>query len=199
MMNAKAGQKQRSHSAILESASRLLRHRGIAGSSVADVMKAAGLTVGGFYAHFSSKKELIDDALRRTTRELRERLFARLEEKPAQDRAEVVLKRYLSAAHRDQITPGCPLPAVVGEVGTTAGEHRDVLGEQIDAIASELATHLPPARLGLRRRHLALGLVALMYGGLSLSRALRATALSDEVLEACRALGRLAARTEMEP
>ncbi len=199
MMNAKAGQKQRSHSAILESASRLLRHRGIAGSSVAEVMKAAGLTVGGFYAHFSSKKELIDDALRRTTRELRERLFARLEEKPAQDRAEVVLKRYLSAAHRDQITPGCPLPAVVGEVGTTAGEHRDVLGEQIDAIASELATHLPPARLGLRRRHLALGLVALMYGGLSLSRALRATALSDEVLEACRALGRLAARTEMEP
>src|SRR5229473_82665 len=144
-MNAKAEQKQRSHSAILESASRLLRQRGIAGASVADVMKAAGLTVGGFYAHFSSKKELIDDALRRT-----------------------------------------------------AGEHREVLGEQIDAVASELATHLPPARAGVRRRHLALGLVALMYGGLSLARALRGTGLSDEVLEACRALGRLAARTEME-
>jgi len=197
-MNAKAEQKERSHSAILESASRLLRERGIAGASVADVMKAAGLTVGGFYAHFSCKKELNDDAQRRTAREVRERLFARLTEKPVEDRAEVVLKRYLSAAHRDDSTPGCPLPAVVGEVGTTAGEHREVLGEQIDAVTSELATHLPPARAGVRRRHLALGLVALMYGGLSLARALRGTGLSDEVLEACRALGRLAARTEME-
>src|SRR6267143_540991 len=182
-MNAKAEQKERSHSAILESASRLLRERGIAGASVADVMKAAGLTVGGFYAHFSCKKELIDDALRRTAREVRERLFARLTEKPVEGRAEVVLKRYLSAAHRDDSTPG---------------EHREVLGEQIDAVTSELATHLPPARAGVRRRHLALGLVALMYGGLSLARALRGTGLSDEVLEACRALGRLAARTEME-
>src|ERR1700722_228420 len=100
-MNAKTEQKERTHEAILTSADRLLREKGISGASVSDVMKGAGLTVGGFYAHFGSKDDLIDEALRRTGARIREILFARLEEKPENDRAEVVLKRYLSAAHRD--------------------------------------------------------------------------------------------------
>jgi TetR/AcrR family transcriptional repressor of nem operon len=193
-MNAKAEQKERSHGTILESAARLLRERGIAGARVADVMKGAGLTVGGFYAHFASKDALIDEALRRTAAAMRDRLFARLDEKPAADRAEVVLKRYLSAAHRDEFARGCPLPAVVGEVGTTAPEHGAVLAEQIDAMASELEVHLASTGAALSTRHLALGLVAMMVGGLSLSRALRGTALSDEILKACRALGARTAR-----
>jgi TetR/AcrR family transcriptional repressor of nem operon len=194
-MNAKVEQRERSHETILESAAKLLREKGISGARVADVMKGAGLTVGGFYAHFASKEELIDDALRRTAGEMRERLFARLGEKPAADRAEVVLKRYLSALHRDEATLGCPMPAVVGEVATSAPEHRAVLADQVTAMAAELENHVA-AREGLSRRHLALGLVALMYGGLSLARAVKGTALSDEVLRACRALGRAVARPD---
>lgn len=195
-MTGKSEQKERTHSVILESASRLLRERGISGASVADVMKGAGLTVGGFYAHFASKEKMIDAALRRTAQEMRARLFHRIEDKPPADRAEVVLKRYLSAAHRDLITEGCPLPAVVGDVSTTAGEHREVLAEQIDGLATELERLLP--RRAVPRRQLALGMIALMYGGLSLARALRGTPLSDEILRACRAFGRLAARTDTE-
>jgi TetR/AcrR family transcriptional repressor of nem operon len=194
-MNAKADQKERSHEAILTSAASLLREKGITGASVAEVMKGAGLTVGGFYAHFASKKTLIDEALLRTAAQMREQLFARLEEKPPQDRAEVVLKRYLSGAHRDEFKRGCPLPAVVGEVGTTAPEHREALQEQIEALSSRLEAHLP-ATHAVPRRYLALGLVALMYGGLSLSRSLRGTPLSDEILRACRALGAYAGRGE---
>ena len=193
-VGAKAEQKQRSHATILESASRLLRERGISGASVADVMKGAGLTVGGFYAHFASKEAMIDAAMRRTARAMRDRLFGKLEDKPPADRGEIVLKRYLSAAHRDDLRDGCSLPAVVGEVSTSATEHRAALHEQIDAFAAELEGHLP-THPQVSRRHLALGLVALMYGGLTLSRALRGTELSDEVLRACRALGRLAARS----
>jgi TetR/AcrR family transcriptional repressor of nem operon len=141
-------------------------------------MKGAGLTVGGFYADFASKEKLIDATLRRIAAAMRERLFTRIEDKPHADRAEVVLKRYLSAAHRDDLSGGCPLPAVVGEVGTTAG-------------------HLP-ATGSLSRRHVALGIVALMYGGLSLARAVRGTDLSDEILRACRSLGRLATRSQPE-
>jgi TetR/AcrR family transcriptional repressor of nem operon len=192
-MNAKVEQKERSHETILESAAQLLRERGISGARVADVMKGAGLTVGGFYAHFGSKEDLVDAALRRTSAGLRERLFSGLDEKPEADRAEVVLKRYLSAAHRDAQSLGCPLPAVVGEIGTTAGEHRPVLEEQVDALASQLEGYLPKQGAATPRA-LALGLVALMYGGLSLARALRGTALSDEVIRACRALGAAAAR-----
>jgi TetR/AcrR family transcriptional regulator, transcriptional repressor for nem operon len=187
-MNAKAEQKERSHQSILHSAARLVREKGISGARVADVMKGAALTVGGFYAHFSSKDELVDETLRRTGATLREGLFARLDEKPEADRAEVILKRYLSADHRDATTLGCPLPAVVGEVGTTAPQHRLVLAEQVQALVDGLAQHLPAGGI-VPRRPLAIGLVALMYGGLSLSRAVKGTQLSDEVLRACRALG----------
>jgi TetR/AcrR family transcriptional repressor of nem operon len=189
-MNAKAERKQRSHQSILESAARLVREKGISGARVADVMQGADLTVGGFYAHFSSKDELVDEALRRTGAALRDGLFARIEEKPESARAEVILKRYLSAAHRDALTLGCPLPAVVGEIGTSAPQHGIVLGEQIQTLASGLAKHLPPGS-----RLMAIGLVALMYGGLSLARALKGSDLSDEVLRACRALGAAAIRS----
>ncbi len=188
-MTAKSEQKARSHATILASAARVLRERGIAGASVADVMRGAGLTVGGFYAHFASKEKLIDAVLRATSALTRDRLFANLDSKPAADRAEVVLKRYLSPAHRDDLAAGCPLPAVVGEVATTAPEQRAVLAEQLDDLVEQLAEHLPTRPL---RRQLALGLVAMMYGGLALSRAVRDQALSDEILKACRAIGRVA-------
>ena len=189
-MTAKDDQKEQSHRTILESAARLIRARGIAGARVADVMHGAGLTVGGFYAHFKSKADLIDATLRRTSAELRDLLFAGLDEKPPEDRAEVILKRYLSARHRDHELQGCPVPAVLAEIGP---EHVDALRGHVDAIAIGLELELPPGR-PIPRRQLALGLVALMVGGLSLARALRGSALSDEMLKACRALGAFAAR-----
>jgi TetR/AcrR family transcriptional regulator, transcriptional repressor for nem operon len=196
-VSSKAEQKQRTHETILASAARLLRSRGIAGARVAEVMGGAGLTVGGFYGHFDSKEALVDDILRRTSSRLRERLFAGLEAKPEGDRAEVALKRYLSAAHRDDVESGCPIPAVVGEVATTAPEHREVLGEQVDAFARELQALLPRGDR-LAPRQLAIGLLALMVGGLGLARALRGSPLSDEVIKACRAFGRVALRGDEE-
>ncbi len=189
-MNAKAQQKERTRSAILASAAKLMRERGIVGARVADVMQGAGLTVGGFYAHFGSKEELVDETLRQTAAEMRERLFTRLDDKPEVERAEVVLKRYLSAAHRDDTARGCPLPAVIGEVGTTAPEHATTLAAQVKGMADGLVPHMPQ-RDGISPRHLALGLVAVMVGGLTVARATRGTDLSDELLRACRALGRL--------
>ena len=186
--------KTQTHEAILDSAARLVRDRGIAGASVADVMKGAGLTVGGFYAHFESKEQLVDEALRRTSDGLRSRLFAGIEEKPREDRAVVILTRYLSAAHRDEDALGCALPAVVGEVATRAPEHRDVLAQCLDTLVRELGTVLPDAPRPSRRRTWAIGLVALMYGGIGLARALRGTKLSDEILSACRAVGIAALR-----
>jgi TetR/AcrR family transcriptional regulator, transcriptional repressor for nem operon len=190
----KEEQKARSHAAILDSASQLLRERGISGARVGDVMKGAGLTVGGFYAHFASKEALIEVALRRTGSRLRERLFANLEGKSPSERIELVLKRYLSPHQRDDFQRGCPLPAVVGEVGSTAPEYGSVLAEQIETFASELAKELPETR-AVPKRALALALVALMYGGLSLARALRGSALSEEVLSACRTVGAFAAES----
>src|SRR5258708_30867820 len=166
-MTARSEQKELTHQTILDSAARLVRERGIAGTGVSDVMEGARLTVGGFYAHFGSKAHLIDDVLRRTGAQLRERLFARLDEKPATDRAVVILKRYLSPAHRDLQTEGCPLPAVVGQIATTAPGSGDVLRREIQALAEGVGAHLPAGAM-LPRRQLALALVALMFGRLAL-------------------------------
>ena len=192
-MPTKSERKEATHQTIVDSAARLVRTRGIGGARVAEMMEGARLTVGGFYAHFESKADLIDEALRQTGAKLRDTLFARLDEKPTADRVAVILKRYLSSAHRDLQTEGCPLPAVVGEIATTAPEHRDVLRGEVEALAEGIGAHLPAGR-PLPGRQLALGLVALMYGGLGLARALGGTELSDEVLKACRAVGALAAR-----
>lgn len=187
---AKAEQKERTHAEILASAARLLRERGIAGMSVSDVMSGAGLTVGGFYAHFSSKEELVRDTLRSALRDKWQALLAGTEH--TGDRAALVLRRYLSRAHRDETAEGCPLPAVVGALATGEAAGKEILAEELATSAAALEELLPalPGSRGQR----ALGLIALMYGGLSLARALRGTELSDEILRACRACGRAALR-----
>ena len=194
-MNAKVEKKERSHEEILASAEKLVRRHGIIGARVADVMKGAGLTVGGFYAHFDSKEKLVDETIRRAATRLRHTLLSRIEEKPAADRAEVIVKRYLSGANRDAVDQGCPFPAIVGEVGNTSPEYRDVLAEQIEKLTEAIGQNLEPGR-ALPKRTIAIGLVALMSGGLGLARAFRGTDLSDEVLKACRAVGAFVARAE---
>jgi TetR/AcrR family transcriptional regulator, transcriptional repressor for nem operon len=194
-MNMKKERRERSHETILQSASRLLRERGISGARVAEVMAGAGLTVGGFYAHFDSKEALIDEALRRTGTEMRGKLFAELGERTGID---TILRRYLSRTHRDAVDRGCPLPTVVAEIGANANEHQGALAEQIGALVRGIEDHLPEDRPDVSPRQLALGLAALMIGGLSLARALRGTPMSDEILRACRALGRRAAHGEDE-
>ncbi len=189
----RAEQKKQSHETILDAATRLLRERGVAGARVADVMAGAGLTVGGFYAHFESKEALVDAALRRAAGHMRDRLLVRIEDKPANDRAEVILKRYLSAGHRDNRDGGCPLPSVVGEIGTTAPAHSPVLTDEMEKTFEELerrtadGTSVKPG--APTRRAEAIAMFCMMYGGLTLARALGGD-LSDEVLRACRSVGR---------
>src|SRR5258708_34509823 len=112
-MNAQVIQKGRSHESILKSAARLVREKGISGARVADVMKGAALTVGGFYAHFSSKDELVNETPRRTGAVLRDRLFAPLEQRAETDRAQILLAGNISADHRGGMSRASPLPPVV--------------------------------------------------------------------------------------
>ena len=72
-------------------------------------------------------------------------LFANLEQELADDRAEVVITRYLSAANCDSFEGGCPLPSTVGEVATTAAEHRDVLAQIVTALTRRFEAQLTAA------------------------------------------------------
>ena len=186
MSKARSEQKRATHADILRSAQHLLRTKGIAGTSVAEVMKGAGLTVGGFYAHFESKDALIESVLRRTLGEMRAKLVGGLEEADEIPRLEQALQRYLSKAHRDRPAHGCPLPSSLGELSQADTRLKSALADEIEEHLRALA--------GPELRTVALGLFALMVGGLSLSRALKGTALSQAVLDACIDLGRAALR-----
>jgi TetR/AcrR family transcriptional repressor of nem operon len=194
-VSVRTEQKERTRRDILASASRLLRERGIGGASVAEVMKGAGLTVGGFYAHFASKEDLVDASLRSSLRQLWSELLASVGPARGGEAVAVVVRRYLSRSHRDHAAEGCPLPAVVGEAAQAGSVVRDALAEELARNAEALGELLG----GERRRQRALALVALMYGGLGLARALAGTPLSDEILKACRDLARQAFADETKP
>ncbi len=182
-MSRKAAQKQRSHDAIISSAAALLRERGMAASSVMEVMKGAGLTVGGFYAHFASKEELFAETITSVAGLMWDGLLASAKGQTPQAKALNVVRRYLSRAHRDRPDMGCLLPSITAEVARAGGPYREALGSEVQRFGLSFGALLGG---GGQARRQALALIALMYGALSLSRALAGTPLSDEILAAAK-------------
>jgi TetR/AcrR family transcriptional regulator, transcriptional repressor for nem operon len=196
MTTQKVEQKQRSHEAIPASAAALLRERGIKASSVGDVMRGAGLTVGGFYGHFSSKEHLFVETIQSAASATWNRLLGSAKGETARERALSVVGRYLSRSHRDNAEAGCLLPSAAPEVAREGEPYRGALESEIAGFARSLATLLGP---GSERRELALGLIALMVGSLTLARAVRGTALSDDFLRAAKKLAERALAAEEQP
>ncbi len=116
MTNRKAKQKQESRQAIQASAAALLRERGIKASSVMDVMKGAGLTVGGFYNHFDSKEDLFVQVLQNASRANWNNLLKSARGDAPRARALSVIRQYLTRQHRDCKDTGCLLPSAAAEV-----------------------------------------------------------------------------------
>ncbi|XXF80382.1 TetR/AcrR family transcriptional regulator [Myxococcaceae bacterium GXIMD 01537] len=184
-MRYKPEHKQATHTRILAAAMGLFRHEGIAGASVERVMRAAGLTVGGFYSHFASKEALVAEALRTLLRRYREGWLAGLETLSGEAWLSHFVHRYLNPHRRDS-PDGCAMPTILSELTRSEPPVQAVLVEGLEAVLQEMEAHLPP-RPGVTARQQALATLALMFGTLTLSRAASSQALSDELLEASRA------------
>ena len=185
MKSAKTERKDRSREKILASAGSLIRERGISGTSVAGVMDGAGMTVGGFYAHFPSKQSLVAETMRETLRQSRGRLEEGANDLRGEEWVMAVSRSYLSRAHRDHPEQGCPLPTTLGELTREEPAVRKVLADELDGMVSEIASHLAEAGVDDSRGE-ALATFAVMVGGLTLARALKGETLSDAMLKACR-------------
>src|SRR5262249_44243336 len=96
-----------------------------------------------------------------------------------------IVDSYLSTAHRDRPERGCALAALGPEVARASAAGRRALAEQVDALVSLLAEHVP-ARRGRSRRGEAVAVLACLVGGLVLSRVAVDRATSDEILAAAR-------------
>lgn len=181
---SKAERWERTHAQIRQAAALLLRTRGLRLPSVADVMKGAKLTVGGFYGHWDSKESLFAEALGETLRGNWAQLLAASRGETARERLAALVRRYLSRAHRDAPELGCPLPTTLSDVAVLGEPYRGAVAGELEAFLAGLGKVAEP----LGGKQLVLGLVALMVGGLSLARATEGTPLSDAILAASRAL-----------
>ncbi|TFF36474.1 TetR/AcrR family transcriptional regulator [Pseudomonas sp. RIT623] len=171
--------KSQTRERILEAARAAVIQQGPAEPSVSQVMGAAGLTVGGFYAHFQSKDELMLEAFRQLLDE-RRALLAQLDPNlVGTERRALAAAFYLSRKHRDTEVQACPIPSALGEMQRLPDAFREVLGEHIELMTAQMVDR--PEDIDK-----ALADLALMIGGLSLARALGPGELSDRILRAAK-------------
>ncbi len=172
--------RQENHDNIVAIASELFREKGFDGIGVADLMKQAGLTHGGFYNHFVSKDALINEAA--------EKGFIETSERYAQHDLEGIIDAYISREHRDARGQGCPAAALSCDAARQQGETKNVFGEGIEGLVAKLESGLSATRpLDSNSRALAISLLAQAVGAIILSRSCPdKSAIADEILEACR-------------
>lgn len=170
---------------VVEIASRLFRERGLDGIGVADLMKSAGLTHGGFYGHFASKEDLMAEACARALEGTLAKWRERVEAAP-EDPLSAVTALYLAAAHRDQPAEGCALAAVGAEAARHGAPVRHALTAGLRDLI-DLLSELVPGRSKAARRKKALATFAGMLGAVVLARAVDDSALSDDILQSVSA------------
>src|SRR5262245_19678017 len=168
----RASRKRDTHDRIVASAGRIVRKKGLAAASISRVMRGAGLTVGGFYAHFRSKRALDAEVVRVALDGWLDRWVQGLDRHEGLAWVEAAVSRYLSLSHRDDFESSCSLPAIVSEVARADESTRAVMAQAIEARVGALARHAPPIA-GVSTRERALATLSLSVGGLVLARAAR--------------------------
>ena len=183
MKRAATKSKEATHERIVETAARAIRRSGYNGTSVADIMKEAGLTHGGFYAHFASREAMLAEAADRAGAEsvaLSARIAATVKPEEA---LQALIHAYLSKEHVKSVEMGCPIAALGSEMPRQAPEVRRAatrrIKEMIDVVARQLPDWGQPAA-----HERALVTVATSVGALLLARAVDDPKLSDALLEA---------------
>ncbi len=191
--------KSETHARIVKNASVLLREKGAEGIGVAGLMKEAGLTHGGFYAHFNSRDALIGEAFAHAMDQTTRRWRQRAEQAPEGQRLASVVNGYLTTSHRDDIGNGCALPALGAEVLRANPKTRKAAANKLEDMIEMIADQMPNAELkaGARAaRREAIGTLSAMLGALVLARMAGSGEFSSEILAA----GRFAAlKAESEP
>jgi AcrR family transcriptional regulator len=175
--------KAETHERIVQTAARAIREHGYAGASVADVMKQAGLTHGGFYAHFASRDAMLEEALDRAAAESRARMTAVGERVASGQALEAMIASYLSERHVEHPEAGCSLAALASETARQAPALRRIATRQVAGFAALIAGQLPGGDTP-ENRDRALATVAGLVGALTLARVVDDPALSRAIRQA---------------
>ena len=177
--------KARTREKIVQAAAAAFREGGVYDVRLDDVMARAGLTRGGFYAHFASKEELLRDALDYAGRQTVERLAQPLPALPGEDRLQAVVDAYLSPAHVRHPGRGCPLATLGPEIARTGGPAHKALAAGVRDRLAWMRQLLPEDERDAVSDDRLIGTLACLVGGVVLARAVEGKD-SGAVLDACR-------------
>ena len=169
---------------VKEAAAQIRRH-GPDGVSVAKVMAAAGLTHGGFYAHFKSKDDLVVGALKSMFEQSRRRFEVVTEGLTGPAALAAFIDSYVTTTHRDHPERGCAIAVLSGDLARLKGAARKTYDAGVAALVARIENHLPDTVTG-DRHALALSMISEMVGAVALSRALGDPAASVRLLDAAR-------------
>ena len=177
--------KLETHARIVRKASVRLREKGAHGVGVADLMKEAGLTHGGFYAHFDSRDDLVIEAFTHAMDRSTERWRKLVEQTPREKRFATIVNSYLTSLHRDDPGRGCAIPTLGAEIARESARTRRVFAGRLDQMIDILADQVPNLpRKAARKR--ATAAMATMIGTLVMARVAGSGNFSDEILDAGR-------------
>ena len=192
--------KQETHERIVRKASVRLREKGAHGIGVADLMKEAGLTHGGFYAHFDSRDALVIEAFAYAMDRSTERWRKMAEQTPPEKRFAAIVESYLSALHRDDPGHGCAITALGPDIARESPKTRKAFAAKLDEMIKMMADQVPELPRKVARQQ-AIAALSTMAGALVLSRVAGSGEFSEEILGAGReaALGRVTKAPAKKP
>lgn len=171
---------------ILEAGAVRLRQEGLAGASIANVMRDAGLTHGAFYAHFPSKDKLATAALRHALRYNRQRWIGELKQESWGQRLQRLARRYLTKAHLKNPAEGCALAAIATETARSDREFRQAYEEELRKSLHHICCGSDPiAAPSKQQLDQSIAFMALCMGGITLARAVADETFAERILQAC--------------
>ncbi len=181
-------QKELTHRRIVDTAAKAIRRSGCNGTSIADIMKLAGLTHGGFYAHFASRDALLAEAMECAGAESIAALKQAAAGAPPKEALQALARAYLSRSHVEHVETGCLIAALASEIPRQPIEVRSAATRVVEQMIDVVAHHADSAGKSASYES-ALATVATMVGALVLARTVQDPALGDALLNA--ALARL--------
>jgi TetR/AcrR family transcriptional repressor of nem operon len=177
--------KLETHARIVKKASVRLREKGAHGIGVADLMKDAGLTHGGFYAHFDSREALVIEAFAYAMDRATERWRKLAEATPQDKRLATLVASYLTPLHRDDPGHGCAIPTLGAEIARESPKTRKAFAAKLEQMIELFAAQMLDLPSKQARRK-AMSTIATMMGTLVLARIAGNGEFSDEILGAGR-------------
>ncbi|HEY2068659.1 MAG TPA: TetR/AcrR family transcriptional regulator [Rhizomicrobium sp.] len=177
--------KSETHARLLKIAGKALREKGPEGLAVAEVMKEAGLTHGGFYAHFKSKDALLAEALESIFVYSKEKYRRMIDGLPPRHALATFIDYYVSPEHRDNPSRGCPLVMLNSDLPRQSKKFRGVFDAGVERLTLTIATLIRDIGVSTDPG-LAPSILSAMAGAVAISRAVSDKRLSDEMLEAAR-------------